>query len=145
MVSHLLVALFNDVALVYFLAPSADKVAPSDPALAMAHVFQPGTFTLAQRAACWLRKWRLYSVIGAATGLLSIMVTAVLSREASLFNAQVWARATLIGCLHLGLSANTRYQLVNGLEARVRRARLCSAVCLTPPTPAGAYLPCATH
>ena len=123
----MLVACFNDVALVYFLAPSAEKETHTDPALSMAHVFQVGQFTIAQRAACWLRKWQLYSVIGATTGLLSIVVTALLSREASLFNMAGWARATLIGCLHLGISANTRYQLVNGVEVLIYRALPVSA------------------
>ena len=43
-------------------------------------------------------------------------LTGALSRDAALLSAPVLARAALTGCLHLGISANTRYQLVNGLE-----------------------------
>lgn len=117
------VACFNDLALVWCLAPTgAPKAAEEDPALSMAHVFQPGDFTVAQRAATWVRKWRLYSVIGAATGFLSMALTGVLSRDASLLAVPLLARAALTGCLHLGVSANTRYQLVNGAEVLLYRA-----------------------
>ena len=117
-VSQMLVAAFNDMALVYFLAPGATTAAHTGPS----HVFQPGAFSTAERLMCWVNKWRLYTVIGACTGLLSIVVTAVLSREPSLFGLAVWGRATLIGCLHLGISANTRYQLVNGVEVLIYRS-----------------------
>jgi hypothetical protein len=120
------VALFNDLALVWCLAPTskegAKPDAAADPALSMAHVFQPGDFTLAQRAACWARKWRLYSLIGAVNGFLSMALTGVLSRDPALLAAPLLARAALTGCLHLGVSANTRYQLVNGTELLLYRA-----------------------
>lgn len=111
--SQMLVSGLNDVALVWCLAPTS---AAGTPTSELAHVFQPGPYTLSQRFGALYSKWKLYSLIGAATGLLSTVVTAVLSREASLFGAAVWARATLVGALHLGVSANVRYQLVNGLE-----------------------------
>ena len=123
-VSQLLVAAFNDVALVYFLAPGA---APAAAHTGPAHVFQPGPFSTVERLMCWVSKWRLYTAIGACTGLLSIVVTALLSREPSLFGLAVWGRATLIGCLHLGISANTRYQLVNGIEVLIYKSLPTSA------------------
>jgi hypothetical protein len=112
------VSAFNDVALVWCLAPAAAGAGASaqDAALNMAHVFEPGPFTVAQRAATWARKWRLYSVIGLATGLLSLLLTGVLSRQAALLAPAALGRAALTGALHLGISANTRYQIVNGIE-----------------------------
>jgi hypothetical protein len=122
------VALFNDLALVWCLAPTsaakegdAAAAAAQDPAQ-MAHCFQPGDFTVAQRALCWVRKWRLYSVIGCAAAVLSMALTGVVSRDASLLAAPRLARAALTGCLHLGISANSRYQLVNGAEVLMYRS-----------------------
>ncbi len=113
-------ALFNDVALVWYLAPTADAAgAPAGGAAARplaSHVFQPGDFTAAERAATWVRKWKLYSAIGLVNGALAAAVTAVLSRDAAALAPALLARAALTGALHLGVSANTRYQLVNGLE-----------------------------
>jgi Protein RETICULATA-related len=116
--SQMLVAAFNDIALVFFLAPVAHTAGEKAPP---AHAFEPGAFTLQERVMAWVNKWRLYSAIGAVTGYLSMFLTAVLSKEPSLMNAAVWARAALIGCLHLGVSANTRYQLINGLEVLIYR------------------------
>ena len=109
---------FNDIALVWCLAPAAAAAGATaeDAALNMAHVFQPGPFTPLQRAATWARKWRLYSFIGLFTGLLSIVVTGVLSRSPALLSPASLGRAALTGALHLGISANTRYQIVNGIE-----------------------------
>ena len=82
----------------------------------ISHCFQPGPFTAAERALCWVAKWRLYSAIGLVTGFVSMLATALLSRDAALLAAPVFIRAALTGCMHLGISANTRYQLVNGAE-----------------------------
>lgn len=118
------VSAFNDIALVWCLAPAAAGAgaSASDAALNMAHVFEPGNFTVLQRAATWARKWRLYTVIGLATGLLSLALTGVLSRQASLLAPAALGRAALTGALHLGISANTRYQIVNGIEVLLYRA-----------------------
>lgn len=119
-VAQLIVAGLNDVALVWCLAPvvrdPADEEAEAAGERLPAHVFESGDYTLGQRGQAFAAKAQLYAVIGAFTGLLSTVLTAVLSREASLFGAAVWARATLVGALHLGISANVRYQLVNGVE-----------------------------
>ena len=119
-VSQCLVALLNDIALVVGLAPAAADA--SGGAQPPAHVFEPGAFSLAQRLGCWASKWRLYTAIGACTGLLSMCITGVLSREASLLSLASLSRAAFVGAVHLGVSANTRYQLVNGLEVLLYRA-----------------------
>ena len=132
----------------------------------LAHVFQPGTFTVAQRANCWcepdrdgpprserlltaasapalqagevaavLRHRRLHrpALHGGHRAHLArqlaarrarrrftrapppLTLTSALHRGARTA-AAVLGRAALTGCLHLGISSNTRYQLVNGIE-----------------------------
>ena len=114
-----LVEHFNDLALVVGLAPvEKDASGPCPPD----HVFEPGNFSLSQRLGCWAAKWRLYTCIGFCTGLFSICVTGMLSREATLLSLPSLSRAAFVGAVHLGVSANTRYQLVNGAEVLLYRA-----------------------
>lgn len=66
------------------------------------------------RVMCWVDKFKLYGVVGAMTALVGGVLTLSLT-GAVIFPARL-ARTALVGFLHLGISANTRYQTVNGLE-----------------------------
>jgi len=106
-------AIFNDVVLVYYLAPVAGGVQKTKQQIA--HVFQEGEgITMKDRVMCWFDKFKLYGVVGCLTaffgGILTLSLTGAVIYPARL------ARTALVGFLHLGISANTRYQTVNGFE-----------------------------
>ena len=116
-------AAVNDVILVYCLAPvkldvfggaTKKKKQPDEPEIA--HVFQEGNFTLTRRIGCYLAKGRFYAVIGAISCTFSMFLALVLSGQTAKITPEYLFRASLTGALHMGVSANTRYQIVNGIE-----------------------------
>ncbi len=147
-----LTSLTNDAVLVYFLAPVAGgdrgRKEPAAQRCAdeeggggerwahLQHCFQraPGA-PLSARAACFLRKARLYGAIGAASALVAkALVDVVMLGGAPLAGMgaagllEYQLRVALLGAINLGISSNTRYQLVNGVERVVyERAPLAAA------------------
>jgi len=129
----MITAAINDVLLVWFLAPTKPLRGESDGAAANkqkrerpSHMFQPGDFTFSERAMCVVRKMVMYAAIGAVTASLAMACSLVLSSIGSAAGAGVtWSsalqRAAVIGALHLGISANIRYQTVNGVEVVLYR------------------------
>lgn len=118
---QMLTAAVNDIILVYCLAPvageaaaDAAKKASDEPEIA--HVFQEGDFTLAQRIGCYLAKGRFYALVGAVSCTFSMALALLLSGQLSQFTPEYLFRALMTGALHMGISANTRYQIVNGIE-----------------------------
>ena len=93
---------------------SAAKKASDEPEIA--HVFREGDFTLAQRIGCFLAKGRFYAFIGALSCTFSMALALLLSGQLSQFTPEYLFRALLTGSMHMGISANTRYQIVNGIE-----------------------------
>ena len=73
-------------------------------------------FTLAQRIGCFLAKGRFYAFIGALSCTFSMALALLLSGQLSQFTPEYLFRALLTGSMHMGISANTRYQIVNGIE-----------------------------
>ena len=119
---QMLTAAVNDIILVYCLAPvkddganpSAKKKASDEPEIA--HVFQEGDFSLARRIGCYLDKGRFYALVGAVSCTFSMFLALALSGQMAKLTPEYLMRALLTGALHMGISANTRYQIVNGVE-----------------------------
>lgn len=114
-------AILNDIVLVYCLAPvPMGKKGDDAPAPKIAHCFQPAEGVTAwDRVGCWVDKFKLYAVVGAGTALLGGVLTLLIQGQPVVLD-KLW-RTLLLGSLHLGVSANTRYQLVNGLEVLLGR------------------------
>lgn len=107
-------AALNDTALVWWLAPKAGEEGKKKSALP-AHAFEQGNYTTTQRFLAVLNKAYLYSIVGALTGIFSLVPSYFI------LNGQIPAinhigRAAFGGALALGVSANIRYNLVNGIE-----------------------------
>jgi len=113
---QLLTALINDTVIVYFLAPTALSV-KKEPEIA--NVFAKGQYSLSQRAMCYLKKGRFYAIIGAISCVISMFLASALAGNVGGFTREVFYRALACGALHMGVSSNTRYQLVNGIEQLV--------------------------
>ena len=79
-------------------------------------MFEPSaTATIGDRAKCWVDKFLLYAPLGLATALLSSVVMGrFLGPEAS--NPLYLCKVGLVGLIHLGVSSNTRYQMINGAD-----------------------------
>jgi len=127
-------AFFNDALLMYFLAPTAAAAAAATKDLGgdessgkdakkktgkgshqIAHMFEPGeSVTLSDRLRCWLDKFFLYAPLGMLTALISSVVLQGFLKEP--MNLMYLSRVGLLGFLHLGVSSNTRYQLINGAD-----------------------------
>ena len=114
-------AFFNDILLMWFLA--ATKSPHSSGAgrggkkkKGLSHMFEPSaTATIGDRAKCWVDKFLLYAPLGLATALLSSVVMGrFLGPEAS--NPLYLCKVGLVGLIHLGVSSNTRYQMINGAD-----------------------------
>lgn len=116
-------AILNDIVLVYALAPlPMSKKSDGDGSRApkIAHCFQPADgVTVADRFGCWWDKFKLYAVVGAGTALLGGVLTLLIQSQPVVLD-KLW-RTLLLGSVHLGVSANTRYQLVNGIEVLLAR------------------------
>ena len=120
---QMLTAAVNDIILVYCLAPVKDDAAASASASdkssdepEIAHIFQEGDFTLAQRLGCYLAKGRFYALVGACSCTFSMFLALALSGQMAKLTPEYLFRALATGALHMGISANTRYQIVNGIE-----------------------------
>mmetsp|Transcript_3969 Transcript_3969/g.13241 ORF Transcript_3969/g.13241 Transcript_3969/m.13241 type:complete len:282 (-) Transcript_3969:68-913(-) len=119
---QMLTAAVNDVILVYCLAPvkddgsaaAAKKEKSAEPEIA--HVFQEGDFTTGQRIRCYLDKGKFYAGVGALSCTLSMFLALALSGQMQKITPEYLFRALMTGALHMGISANTRYQIVNGIE-----------------------------
>jgi hypothetical protein len=116
---QMLTAAVNDIILVYCLAPVKQdgleaKEKPTEPEIA--HIFQEGDFTFAQRIGCYLAKGKFYALVGALSCTFSMALALLLSGQMELFTPVYLFRALMTGALHMGISANTRYQIVNGIE-----------------------------
>ena len=106
-------AIINDTLLVYFLAPRKGEVGKAEE---IANVFAKGDYSLAQRFGCYLKKGKFYATIGSISMVVSMYLALVLAGNASGFTREVFFRSIACGALHMGISSNTRYQLVNGIE-----------------------------
>jgi hypothetical protein len=119
---QMLTAAVNDVILVYCLAPVAggEKKHPdetrSKKSPEIAHIFQEGDFTLGRRVRCYVDKGAFYAAVGAVSCTFSMALALVLSGQMAQFTPTYLFRALMTGALHMGVSANTRYQIVNGIE-----------------------------
>lgn len=118
--AHMLQAALNDFTLVYCLAPTGaqrDENEKTGPA----HVFQPGSFTVGERIMCFLKCARLYGTIGLCNTIISRTIALACAGAVSTLTPEYFARAALAGAIHMGLSSNTRYQVVNGFEVLLYR------------------------
>lgn len=108
-------AFFNDILLMYFLAPTAGGAEERGEGAGLSHMFEPGNHTVADRARCWRDKFCLYAPMGLATAVVSsLLLTNFFLREP--LNLFYLAKVGLVGLLHLGISSNTRYQMINGAD-----------------------------
>ena len=114
------VSLMNDSTLVFLLAPTVGSAAgaASGPigrlmATLPAHIFAKGNYTLAQRVQAYFFKMGLYGCIGTCTGFLgTTAVNTFATDQHTVVPKSCFARS-----IFMGFSANTRYNLVNGLDA----------------------------
>jgi hypothetical protein len=116
---QMLTAAVNDIILVYCLAPVKDdgvSSAKKSDAPEIAHIFQEGDFSLAQRIGCYLAKGRFYALVGAVSCTFSMFLALALSGQMAKLTPEYLFRALMTGALHMGISATTRYQIVNGIE-----------------------------
>ena len=117
-VCQMLTAAVNDIILVYCLAPvkqeEGKEAAPKKDEIA--HIFQEGDFSMGERLGCYISKGAFYSVIGAFSCTLSMALALALSGQTAQLTPEYLFRALMTGALHMGISANTRYQIVNGIE-----------------------------
>ena len=118
-ICQMLTAGINDVILVYCLAPvkMEDGSAGSVPAKQdLAHMFQEGDYSLGERLMCWVNKAKFYASVGGISCMISTYLALLCSGQTNLICKDYLLRALATGALHFGLSANTRYQCVNGIE-----------------------------
>lgn len=126
----LVVGSIVNFSLMYMLAPTsaAGAVATHLPGIFAScpsgHMFEPGAYSLIDRAGTFIYKGAQFAVVGFAAGLVGTAVsnTLLMVRKKldpnfvvqndpppTLLNAATWA-------IHMGLSSNSRYQSLNGLE-----------------------------
>lgn len=126
----LVVGSILNFALMYMLAPTSaiGAVATRLPGIFAScpagHMFEAGNYSLLDRAGTFIYKGGQFAVVGFAAGLVGTVISNtlimirkkmdpnfVVQNEAppTLLNALTWA-------LHMGLSSNSRYQSLNGLE-----------------------------
>ena len=65
---------------------------------------------------CYLNKGKFYGILGSLSCVLSMFLALALAGNAAGFTQEVLFRSLACGALHMGISSNTRYQLVNGVE-----------------------------
>ena len=71
---------------------------------------------MGERLGCYVSKGAFYAVIGAFSCTLSMALALALSGQTAQLTPEYLFRALMTGALHMGISANTRYQIVNGIE-----------------------------
>jgi len=106
-------AIFNDLVLVWCLAPVAGSTKEEKPKIS--HVFQEmDGVTMKDRVMCWVDKFKLYGVVGMCTAFVGGLLTLAITGKALELNRLI--RTAGLGFVHMGISSNTRYQTVNGVE-----------------------------
>jgi hypothetical protein len=116
-ICQMLTAAVNDIILVYCLAPvKQEEGVEAAPKEEIAHIFQEGDFSLGQRFGCYVSKGAFYAFIGAISCTFSMALALSLSGQTAQLTPEYLFRACMCGALHMGISANTRYQIVNGVE-----------------------------
>lgn len=101
-------AALNDTALVWFLAPKAGESGKQQQQQQLpSHAFEPGSFSLTKRCLAVLQKAYLYSIIGAFTGILSLVPSFLILNKCMPALSHI-GRAAAGGALALGVSANLR-------------------------------------
>ena len=116
---QMLSAALNDTLIVYFLAPtgsSVDKDGSGGGKPALAHVFQAGDYSIKERIGCYFAKAKFYLVIGSATCTVATFFAKALGGNLAGFFPGVFVQSIMLGGIHMSVSANTRYQIVNGIE-----------------------------
>lgn len=103
-------ALLNDVSLVTFLAP----IAGTNPDIP-SHAFQRGKYLISARIKCWIHKGILYALLGSFTAGASYRASLVF-RHIDAFNWNELRENMTLGAISLGISSNSRYQILNGIE-----------------------------
>lgn len=133
--STIVVGSILNFTLMYMLAPTAAVGAVSSrlpgifASCPAGHMFEPGHFSLLDRAGTFVYKGAQFAVVGFAAGLVGTILSNVLlsvrkkmdpdfvmqnDAPPTVLNAATWA-------LHMGLSSNARYQTLNGLEFSLAR------------------------
>lgn len=133
--STIIVGSILNFTLMYMLAPTAaaGQVSARLPLLFAAcppgHMFEAGKYSLLDRAGTFLYKGVQFSAVGFAAGLvgtaLSNLLLSVRKKVDPKFEIQNKAPPTVLNALtwagHMGLSANARYQTLNGVEFYLAR------------------------
>lgn len=128
--STIVVGSILNFTLMYMLAPTAaaGQVSQKLPLLFAAcppgHMFEPGKYSLLDRAGTFVYKGVLFATVGFVAGLagtaLSNMLLSIRKKVDPKFEIQNKPPPTVLNALtwagHMGLSSNARYQTLNGLE-----------------------------
>ncbi|KAK1434591.1 hypothetical protein QVD17_00339 [Tagetes erecta] len=126
--STLVVGSILNFTLMYLLAPTMSSASAGLPSIfancPTGHMFEPGSFTLANRLGTLVYKGTLFAAVGLAAGLVGTALSNGLIKmrkkmdpnfeppnkaPPTLLNAMTWA-------IHMGVSSNIRYQALNGIE-----------------------------
>ncbi|KAJ7295834.1 hypothetical protein O6H91_Y160900 [Diphasiastrum complanatum] len=125
----LVVGSIVNFSLMYLLAPTSAAACVSQlPGLFAScppgHMFEPGMYSVIDRAGTFVYKGTVFAAVGFAAGLVGTAISTLLLQvrktvdpdfvpqnnpPPTILNAATWA-------LHMGLSSNFRYQALNGLE-----------------------------
>jgi len=108
-------ALLNDIALVIFLSPVIGEKSTIP-----THMFERGEFTLFGRIMCWFHKFVLYFAFGGFTASISYVFGQLILGGKS-YTLCDFQTNFLLGAVSLGVSSNTRYQLLSGIEQRINK------------------------
>ncbi|XP_076952220.1 protein RETICULATA-RELATED 3, chloroplastic-like [Bidens hawaiensis] len=126
--STLVVGSILNFTLMYLLAPTMTSTSTTLPFIFTnsppGHMFEPGAYTLVNRLGTFVYKGVVFTAVGFAAGLVGTAVSNGLIKirkkmdpgfespnkpPPTVLNAVTWA-------IHMGLSANLRYQSLNGIE-----------------------------
>lgn len=128
--STLVVGSILNFALMYMLAPTSAAMATSSmlplifSSCPSGHMFEQGAYTVLDRFGTFVYKGAVFAAVGFGAGLFGTFLSNCLiglrkqmdpnfepqnQAPPTLLNAATWA-------IHMGISSNLRYQLINGLE-----------------------------
>lgn len=126
--STMVVCCIVNFALMYTLAPTSAAAAMALPGIFAScppgHMFEHGAYSLFQRTGTFVYKGAVFATVGFSAGLVGTALSTLLLNfrrkldpnfslqnkpPPTLLNAATWA-------LQLGVSSNSRYQMLNGLE-----------------------------
>lgn len=132
--STMVVCCIVNAALMFSLAPTSAVATSSLPGIFAScppgHIFEHGAYSMVQRAGTLVYKGALFASVGFSAGLIGTALSTLLLNirrkldpnfqlqnqpPPTLLNASTWA-------LQLGLSSNSRYQALNGLEFAMEKA-----------------------